>query len=368
MRALSVTLWLLVVFIAAIFLTGCNSDQNVPEIIRPAIATQPVPLSSLAIETYSGDVRARYETTLGFRIGGKIASRRVDNGVRVKKGEVLATLEPEDLSLALVSAQAALAAAEADVNLADAELERHRHLLEKNYISKALFETRANQQKAAKARLDQAQAQVEVARNQIQYTRLLADADGVITAVQAEVGQVVAAGVPVVSLAHSGAMEVEIAIPESRYADFKPGRSLILALWSESGKRYSGKIREVASEADSITRTYVVRAAFDDPDPSVQLGMTAQVFFTDTHTPAAALIPLSAIHEKAGKPAVWVIDPISHKVNLREVQIDKFREDGVSIVSGVTPNDWIVAAGVHKLVAEQVIKPIDRDNRTVVMQ
>lgn len=366
MRALSGTLWFPAVFTAAVLLSGCNSDQKPPEIIRPAIATQPVSLSSLAIETYSGDVRARYESTLGFRIGGKIASRRVDNGVRVKKGEVLATLEPEDASLALSSAQAALAAAEADLNLADAELERHRHLLEKNYISKALFDARANQQKAAKARLDQAQAQVGVARNQTQYTRLLADADGVITAVQAEVGQVVAAGTPVLSLAHAGAMEVEIAIPESRYSDFKPGRSLILELWSASGKRYPGKIREVASEADPVTRTYTVRVAFDDTDESVQLGMTARVFFTDTHTSAAVLIPLSALHEKAGKPAVWVIDPVSHKVNLHEVQIDKFREDGISIVSGLTPNDWIVAAGVHKLVAEQVVKPVDRENRTVM--
>ena len=361
-RALSIVGLLAATFLSA----GCGGEKKQQEPLRPALAAQPVPLESLAIETYSGDVRARYQSMLGFRIGGKIEARQVNNGQRVKKGDVLAMLAPEDARLALSSAEAAVASAAADLSLADAELERHRLLLEKNYISKALFEARSNQQKAAKARLDQARAQMQVARNQRSYTRLVADADGVITSVNADVGQVVAPGTPVVSLAQAGELEVEIDVPESRYAEFKPGRALILELWSEGGKRYSGKIREVASEADAATRTYTVRVNFDQPDDSVQLGMTARVFFTDTDAPAAVLIPLSALHEKDGKTAAWVIDPKTRKVSLREVRIGKYREDGVSVISGLLPSDWIVTAGVHKLVPGQVVHPIDRENRAVL--
>lgn len=352
--------------VAALMLSACGSKQKPAEPVRPAIAAQPVPLESLAIETYSGDVRARYQTMLGFRIGGKIESRRVNNGQRVKKGEVLATLAPEDAQLAVSSAAATVASAAADLSLADAELERHRLLLDKNYISKALFDARTNQREAAQARLEQAQAQAQVARNQSKYTRLQADADGVITSVNADVGQVVTAGTPVLSLAQSGELEVEVDVPESRYAAFKPGRALILELWSEGGKRYSGKIREVASEADAATRTYAVRVSFDLPDDSVQLGMTARAFLTDADAAAAVLIPLSALHEKDGKTAAWVIDPKSRKVSLREVRIGKYREDGVSVISGLMPSDWIVTAGVHKLVTGQVVHPIDRENRAVM--
>jgi len=353
--------------VSIVMIVGCAADPKPAEPLRPAIAAQPVPLESLAIETYSGDVRARYQSMLGFRIGGKIQSRPVNNGERVHKGQVLATLAPEDAMLALNSAEAAVASAQADLSLADAELERHRQLLDKHYVSKTLFDARVNQQKAAKARLDQVVAQSQVARNQSRYTRLVADADGVITAVNAEVGQVVAAGTPVVTLAQAGDLEVEIDVPESRYAEFKPGRQLILELWSEGGKRYSGKIREVASEADAATRTYAVRVGFDQPDESVQLGMTARVFFTDATAPAAVLIPLAALYEKDGKTAAWVIDPKTHKVSLREVRVGKYREDGVSVISGLMPGDWIVAAGVHKLVAGQPVRPIDRENRAVML-
>lgn len=351
---------------SALLLAGCGSGKEVETPIRPAIAAQPVLLESLAIETYSGDVRARYQSMLGFRIGGKIETRPVNNGQHVSKGDVLATLAPEDARLAVSSAQAAVASAAADLSLADAELERHRQLLEKSYISKALFDARSNQQKAAAARLDQAQAQLQVSRNQSTYTRLIATADGVITSVNAEIGQVVAAGTPVMSLAQAGELEVEIDVPESRYAEFKPGRSLILELWSEGGKRYSGKIREVASEADQATRTYAVRVNFDAPDESVQLGMTARVFFTDANAPAAVLIPLAALYEKDGNPAAWVIDPETKQVSLREVIVGKYREDGVSITAGLTSSDWVVTAGVHKLVVGQKVRPIDRENRVVL--
>ncbi|MGD9582528.1 MAG: efflux RND transporter periplasmic adaptor subunit [Lysobacterales bacterium] len=356
--------WMLILG-GAVSIGACGKGKPEPQPVRPAIVTRPVPLDALAIESYSGDVRARQQSALGFRIGGKIAARLVDAGSQVKKGQVLATLAPEDARLNQSAAAAAVASARADLNLAEAELERHRQLLDKNFISRTLYETRVNQQKAAKARLDQAQAEFDVASNQSAYTQLRADADGVITTVSAEVGQVVAAGTPVLTLAHAGELEVDINVPESRYADFAKGRPLIIELWSGSDQRYAGTVREVSPEADAATRTYPVRVAFDQPDRRVQLGMTARVFFTDSNAPAAVLVPMSALYEKDGKAALWVVAMPSHQVSLREVRVGQYREDGITITAGVDADEWIVAAGVHKLTAGQTILPVDRENRAV---
>ena len=354
------------ILVGAVVLGGCGRGKPEPLPPRPAIVTQPVPLESLTIESYSGDVRARQQSALGFRIGGKIAKRLVDVGAQVSEGQVLATLAPEDARLNQSAAAAAVASARADLNLAEAELERHRQLLDKNFISHTLYETRVNQQKAAKARLEQAQAEYDVASNQSAYTELRADADGVITSVSAEVGQVVAAGTPVLGLAHAGELEVSINVPESRYADFRKGRPLVIELWSGSDQRYAGTVREVSPEADAATRTYPVRVAFDKADARVQLGMTARVFFTDSDAPAAVLVPMSALYEKDGKSALWVVSMPAHQVSLREVRVGQYREDGITIISGVDAEEWIVAVGVHKLTAGQVVHPVDRENRAVL--
>ena len=347
--------------------TGCSGNGKPVEPAKPAIVVRPVPLEALAIETYAGDVRARVQSSLGFRVAGKIEKRLVDVGARVRKGQSLATLVPDDLNLQVSAFEAAVASAEANLALADAELERHRQLLDKKYISQALFDARANQQKAAAAALEQARAQREVARNQSAYTQLLADATGVITSISAEVGQVVAAGQPVVSLAHEGELEVAIDVPESRVGEFKPGRVVIAEMWAASGKRYPATIREVSPQADPATRTNAVRVAFDAPDADVQLGRTARIYLTDAARASSVLVPLSAIHEKGGKPAVWVVDAKTKQVALREVTLGIYREDGATITTGLAANDWIVANGVHKLQPGQAIKAIDRDNRPVTL-
>ncbi|HET7843565.1 MAG TPA: efflux RND transporter periplasmic adaptor subunit, partial [Xanthomonadales bacterium] len=191
-------------------LAGCTSEASVAPPARPAIVQQPRAATTVVTDTYAGEVRARYESVLGFRIAGKVQVRNVDVGARVRKGDVIAELEPQDAELALSSAQAQVAWAKADLALAKAELDRNRAMLEKKYISQALFDARQNAYDAAAAKLRQAQAQAAVAANQTGYTALRADADGVITSVKIEVGQVVAAGQPVVTLAHDGDMEVAI--------------------------------------------------------------------------------------------------------------------------------------------------------------
>jgi len=346
---------------------ACGGNGKPAEAVKPAIVVRPIPLEAMAIETYAGDVRARVQSSLGFRVAGKIDKRLVDVGARVRKGQTLAELAPEDLELQAGAAQAAVASAEANLALADAELERHRQLLDKKYISQALFDARANQQKAAAAGLEQARAQLEVARNQSAYTTLLATADGVITTISAEAGQVVAAGQPIMALAHSGEFEVAIDVPESRVSEFKPGRVVIAEMWAASGKRYPATIREVSPQADPATRTSAVRVALDAPDADVQLGRTARIYLTDAARASSLLLPLSSIHEKDGKPALWVVDAKTRKVALREVALGIYREDGATVTAGVTTNDWVVANGVHKLQPGQAIKPIDRDNRPVTL-
>jgi multidrug efflux system membrane fusion protein len=349
----------------ALGVAGCASEAKVDPVVRPAVVERPVPSSSAITETYAGEVRARYESTLGFRIAGKLLTREVDAGARVRRGDVLATLEPQDLDLQVDAARAAVAAATADLSLAKAELDRHAELLARNYISRALYDARVNAHLAAEARLTQARSQLAVARNQAGYTALRADADGVVTTVQAEVGQVVAAGTPVFGLAHDGDREVLIAVPEGRVAQFKAGMPVLVSVWAQDGARFPASVREISPEADPRTRTYDVRVTLAPDAAAVQLGMTARVWLDAGDAPAALLLPLSALHELEGQPAVWRVDPGTRQVHLAKVAVGSYREEGVAVVDGVAAQDWIVMAGVHLLVEGQAVRPIDRENRPV---
>ena len=353
--------------IAVLALVGCASEANVEINARPAVVEQPLVARAGATETYAGEVRARHEGTLGFRIAGKLLTRNVDAGAVVKRGAVLATLEAQDLQLQVESARAAVAAASADLSLTKAELERHRELLAKKYISQALFDARLNAHKAAEAQVAQARSQLSIAQNQSGYTVLRADADGVVTSTLIEAGQVVAAGMPVLRLARDGDREVLIAVPENRISLFALGMPVLIEVWAKDNARFPGSVRELSPEADPRTRTYDVRVALAGTDVPVQLGMTARVFLDAGDAPPALMLPLSALHELAGAPAVWRLDPKSKQVRLVPVQVGSYREEGVALLAGVSADDWIVTAGVHKLSEGQLVRPIDRSNRPVVL-
>ena len=351
---------------AAFALAGCSSEARVAPAPRPAVVEQPKTAGLNGLETYAGEVRARYESVLGFRIGGKVQQRLVDVGARVRRGDLIATLEPEDAQLAVTQARAGLAAAQADVALAQAELERHAALLEKNYISAALYDARKNQHEAAVARLSQAQAQLAVSQNQAGYTELRADQDGLITKLMAEAGQVVAAGTPIASLARDGEVEVLINVPESRVASFAPGQKVVVEIWANDNERGNATVREVAPEADPQSRTYDVRVTIDDP-AKVGLGMTARIYLVDAGARPALVLPLTALHEQAGKPAVFVLDPKTRQVRLTPIELGAYGEAGVTVLSGIDPQQWVVTAGVHKLLESQAVRPIDRENRPVTL-
>jgi multidrug efflux system membrane fusion protein len=351
--------------IGAITLAGCGSQAAVPASPRSAIVAHPQTADAINAEVYSGDVRARYESQLGFRVNGKIRTRRVDVGNHVEAGQVIAELDPIDLQLQVGSAGANLAAAKAARDLAQADYDRYQSLLAKHYVSQTQVDAQANTLKAAQAQVQQAQATLAVAQNQAEYTSLRADHAGIITALNAEAGQVVAAGQTVATLARDGSVEVEIAVPENRIGAYQVGTPFAIESWADAGKRLGGHLREIGPQADRTTRTYRVRISFDDVAQAPRLGQTARVYFADGAGAGQTLIPLAALHELGGKPAVWIVDAKTRQVKLAPVAVVAYREQGVTLSNGVGVQDWIVTAGVHKLREGETIAPVDMLNRPV---
>ena len=343
----------------AAMLSGCAKHEAPTEAVRPVKLAR-VSLGGIGAATvFAGEVKARHESELGFRIGGKVVARLVDVGAHVRKGAPLARLDPSDVALQAEAAKAAVAAAQTEYEFAKAEYDRYDNLHKQQFVSGSALDQKRNVMKANAAKLEQARAQLAVASNQAGYATLVADQDGVVTAVSAEAGQVVTAGQPVVRVAREDEREVVIAVPENRLDELKAAKRLGVALWANPDKVYAAKVREIAPAVDASTRTFAVRVAIVAPDEDVKWGMTANVLAQGaTDVSQAALVPSASIyHAEDGKPAVWIYDPAAGTVALRRVELDAFREDGALLASGVKDGEWIVAAGVHKLRAGQAVKP-----------
>lgn len=347
----------------ALALAGCRQDTPAEGPARPAMVVQ-AGAAAANLSVYAGEVRAQFEPALAFRIGGKISRRLVDVGEQVQKGQPLAELDAADVGLQLEAASAQLASAESDLGLATSELERYQSLLERQLVSKSLYDARVSARQAAQARVRQAQAEARVSGNQAAYAVLRAPADGVIAQRLAEAGQVVAAGQTVFVLAGEGLREVAISVPEQSAALFTPGREMAVELWSQPGKRFPAKLREIAPAADSQARTFAARVTFSPGDVRTEIGQSARVFALQPGERGLA-VPLPAVYEKNGKPALWVVDPATSTVRLRAVTVGAYGESEVPVLSGLAPGEWVVAAGVHLLIEGQRIKPINRENRPV---
>lgn len=360
--------------LALSMLAACSAEPEATA-VRPVLVIQPGTAQS-GITAFAGEVRAREEPQLAFRVAGKIARRFVDAGSRVKAGQALAELDAGDLLLQQEAARAALTSAESDLALAKAELDRYKNLLDRQLVSRSLYDAREAQYRAALARVQQARAQARVSGNQSAYAVLRAPRDGVIAQRLAEAGQVVAAGQTVFALAVDGEREVAIALPEQTVEQFPLGRSLAVELWAAPGKRFPGQLRELAPAADPQTRTYAARVSFVAPSVTVDLGQSARVYAQDNGAGGMAL-PLSALVERDGGSAVWVIRRESvgegeqrHQqavVRLLRLQIGPYAEDHVPVISGLQPDDWVVAAGGHLLREGQAVRPVDRKDRAVAI-
>lgn len=343
----------------AVALAGCGAPPEPKEVVRPVQLTQ-VSVGRLAeTAVFAGEVRARHEADIGFRIGGKLVSRNVDAGARVKKGQPLARLDPADVGLQAEAAKAQVAATQTELRFAEAEHGRYENLMREKFISASALDAKRNALDAARARHEQAKANLAVAQNQAAYATLVAADDGIVTAVLAEPGQVVVAGQPVLRIAGEDEREVAISVPENRIDEIRQAGTLVARLWAQPDKVYTAKVREIAPAVDATTRTFAVRVSLPEADHVVQWGMTANVGVIGRGEAQGAVLPLTSLYHRDGKPAVWKFDPASGKVALADVTVDQYREDGVVITSGVQPGEWIVAAGVHKLVPGQVVKPYD---------
>jgi RND family efflux transporter MFP subunit len=330
--------WLCIV--PALFACGEKSPPPEIQAVGPKLVIAlKVGAGGTAMENrYSGEIRARVETTLGFRVGGKFVERLVDAGTRVKAGQPLARLDPADAQLTVVQA-------EANRTLAVAELKRTQELKTKNFVSQAALDAKENTARSA-------EAQARLAQNQAAYTTLVADAPGVVAAVLAEPGQVVGAGQGVFRLARDGDREVAINIPESRIAGLKVGAGATATLWS--GKTYAGVLRELVPVADPASRTFAARVSLRDTDAEVALGMTATVSFTGTGD-EKIVVPLAAILQQGNTAAVWVIGK-DNTVTQRPIQIERYSDAGAVIISGLQAGEVIVAAGAFKLTAGEKVR------------
>lgn len=354
--------------IAAIVLTaglsGCTKQEPVQVPVRPALAYKIPATSGTENDVYAGDIRARIEADHAFRVGGKITQRLVDAGAVVKKGQVLARIDSQDVRLNADASKAQVAAQRTEAEFADAELKRFQDLFSKGFVSKSALDQKMNVANAAKARLDAARAQSSVSINQAGYATLTAETSGVVTQVLAEAGQVVAAGQAVMKIANPQEKELLINVPESKLGEFKgrgaAPREIRVGLWSQPGKYYPAKVREISGAADPVTRTYAVRVGLSELDDSIQLGMSAYAVFAGANPADSLAVPLSALYVRDKTTGVWQI-AADGKVALKEVMVIQYRETSAVIkaVNGsVKPGDIIVAAGVHKLREGDVVKAI----------
>lgn len=352
----------LLLALSAILLVGCDKPQQPPLPPRPALVMTVGEAGDVDPMLLVGEVRPRYESTQGFRISGKIIERKVDVGAQVKKGQLIARLDAEDVKLNAAAAMADVRAAEASHALAVAEFERQRQLYEKKFISASALDIREAELKTSAARLAQVKAQADVSGNQTQYANLTADRDGAVTMIRAEPGQVVEAGETVVQIANLNETEVMVAVPESRMAAVKVGAPVTVKMWANPGKAYSGRVREIAPAAESATRAFNVRISVIDADAEIRLGMTAGVKFKAQSAALSAQaqpirIPLAALTENNGRKQVWVIDH-DNRAQPREVVAGEFTEHGVLITQGLQAGEKVAISGVHTLVKGMQVKPV----------
>ena len=298
---------------------------------------------------YAAEVRPRTESRLGFRVNGKLLRRMVDVGQHVSAGQPLAKLDAQDYKLSVDAAKAQLAAAVANRDLAASDFKRFKDLRDQNFISAAELERRDVALKAAQSQVDQAQAQLSAQGNQSAYTTLVADAAGVVTSADAEPGQVLAAGTPVVRIAQDGARDVVFSVPEDKVSQVKLGSGVEVHMWSGNAV-YQGKVREVSASADPVTRTFAIKVGLVSADV-LPLGTTVSVVprALDRSGPAVIKLPTSALQHDGKSVAVWVLDRTSMTVRLQPIVIATADGNEVVIQTGLQPGMEVVVAGVHVL-------------------
>lgn len=345
-------------------LTGCQQKENPPVPLRVVMVAQPT-TAELGKTSYSGEVRARQEADLSFRVAGKVTQRMVDVGSQVQKGQTLATLDPTDANLQLNAAQAQLDSALSVERTAKTELERYRQLLPANAISRSQFDQVENQYKTARSNVQQARANLDVVSNQAAYSTLRADKSGVVVTRHIEVGQVVNAGQPIYTIAIDGEREVVVGVPEQLVNQLQVRQPVQVSLWSNAEQLLPAYIREISPAADA-SRTFAVRVALSSGSTSVNIGQSARVFIRAPNSSQQLSVPLSAITAEQQHAYVLVFNPSNATLIKKPVQIGAYGRDSVPVLAGLSPQDWVVIGGVHLLQPGQKVQAVNRDNQPVL--
>jgi RND family efflux transporter MFP subunit len=350
---------------ALVMLNACHKQEAAAPAPRPvvtsAVHADTTPLSA----TLPGEVQARYSTPLSFRINGKIIERRVRLGDTVKTGEIVARLDPADAQKNAASTQAQLDAAQHGLVFAKQQFDRDQAQARENLISAAQLEQTTNAYASAAAQRDQAAQQAALAKNQLQYTDLIADHNGVITAEQAQTGQNVSSGQAVYNLAWSGDVDVVVDVPESTLSALTIGQSAQVTMSALPGRTFTARVRELSPAADPQSRTYRANLTLLNPGPDVRLGMTADVAMTPGNgangapqNTASFTLPATALFHEGNATAVWVVNGNDNTLALRTVQVTRYDERTVTIASGLTDGERVVLQGVHTVTAGEKIHPI----------
>lgn len=338
-----------------ILLAGCKNSEET-KLSAPIVKTQEITFSNPNnLLTCPGSVRGRYESQLAFQVSGKIIARNISLGSKVNAGQTLMQIDDKDVIESYRIASAQLESAKSQLELARSDYERYHTLYQSGAVSAAQDDQYRTRYEAALATLKQANAQYMQSNNSLSYTRLVSDSDGVVSSIQAEIGQVVAAGQTIVTVVKSGELEIEITLPESQFTSVHIGQPVKVNFWALPNLTTNGTIREIAPMADPVTRSYIARITLPSPPDEVQLGMTASVVIDISRNAGqqTTLIPLSAIYQTDKQPQVWLVR--DGKVQLQNVTITNFSNNQVVVTSGLQEGDIIVTAGVHKLINGQEV-------------
>jgi len=339
----------------ALALTACGKGQAPQEPVRAVKVLTVGESSSMTDPEFSGEVRARIESSLGFRVAGKLLSRPAEIGQRVKAGELLAQIDPQDYRVTADAAAAQLVAAQSNRDVAGADLKRYQDLHAQGFISAAELQRREAAYISAQAQWKQAQAQSSVQGNQSGYTRLLADGAGIVTSVDASAGQVMAAGQPVVRLALDGPRDVVFSVPEDKLSWLKTGDKVKVRQWVD-GKVLEAVVRDVSASADSVTRTFLAKAALPkDANPVLGSTVTVSLLLGKQDTVKTIKLPTSALRLEAGATSVWVLDPSTMTVKAQPVEVNTAEGNDAVVTSGLQNGDQVVLSGVHVLTAGQKV-------------
>lgn len=350
--------WLLSGVLLTISIGCCDQNKPTPTVARPVKVFRIEENAVASARSFAGEVRARVETPLSFRVAGKLLERKIDVGDRVRKGQLLAILDGNDYRLAVQAIQAQLASAQADSNFLRDDLVRYRELLTQQVISPPEFERHETAYTTARERTAALEAQLGQALNQLNYTELHADRDGVVTALAVEAGQVLAAGQAVVTLAQLDEKEIHFDVPEHHLQEIQRQQTVNVSLWSNDNRLLKAKIREIAAAADSVSRTYRVKASLLEGLDAAQLGMTATVHIAANKASGIA-IPLSAVYTPQNQPdhpSVWLIDEQAATVKSVPVRLGETLSDERIAVEGVAPGQLLVSAGVQRLAEGQAVR------------